>query len=80
MYKLAIVAIGTSILMLAGCGPQAPNQADAGANAAAPVADPMAMNAEEKIAAENAAAENAELDNAGAGNASNVGDPTNQNK
>ncbi|MDB5701406.1 MAG: hypothetical protein JWL66_1605 [Sphingomonadales bacterium] len=76
MNKLVILATGTVILMLAGCGPQAQNQADV-VNAAAPVDDPMALNDSERTAVDNAAgADNARAGNAGADNASNAGDRT----
>jgi hypothetical protein len=85
MNKLAISATGTVILMLAGGGPQAKNQADM-ANAAAPVDDPMALNDSERTAVDNAAgADNAGAGNAGADNASTarnraIGDRTNKDK
>jgi hypothetical protein len=76
MKKLAILATGTVILTLAGCGPQAQNQADM-ANAGAPVGDPMALNDSERTAVDNAAgADNAGAGNAGADNASNASDRT----
>ena len=71
MNKLVILTAGTAMLMLAGCGPKAQNQADM-ANAAAPVDDPMALNDSERTAVDNAAG----ADNAGADNASNTGDRT----
>jgi hypothetical protein len=76
MNKLAILATGTVILMLAGCGPKAQNQADM-ANALAPVDDPMALNDSERTAVDNAAgARNAGAGNAGADNGSDAGDRT----
>jgi predicted small lipoprotein YifL len=63
MKKLAILATGAALLTLAGCGPKAPKQTET--NAAAPVADTMAVNA----------AENADM-GAMADNASNTGDRT----
>jgi hypothetical protein len=85
MNKLAMLAAGTVILMLAGCGPKAQNQADM-ANALAPVDDPMALNDSERTAVDNTAgADNAEAGNAGANNGSNaedrtMGDRTNNDK
>jgi hypothetical protein len=80
MNKLAILATGTVMLMLAGCGPRAQNQSDT-ANALAPVDDPMALNDSERTAVDNGAgADNAGAGNAGADKASNAGDRTSKDK